>query len=385
MRFEERYFRRKVPDPEKLERYGFRRLDDGTLYYTTVLTETDFRAEIRVDPSGAVTGILIDPEFGDEFYQIHSDSQRGAFTARIGEEYGGLLEEIARECCIPQPFVTAQANRIARQLLQEFGDRPDFPFDKDEETGVFRNPDNRKWYGIVLQVERGKLKKPGAASGEEDGVASQETVEVIKIKVRPETILPLTEREGFYECYHMNKRHWITVAFGAGVLDEEILALLGESRGFTLGKRAAGGRRKAPAETRAAEGPRKWLMPASVNRFDVPAALKRDPVLVWKHGKRVKPGDLVYLYFSAPVSAIRYQFRVVESDITYHFSEEKLNRQGEKAMRMELLREFNPMFPLSSMRKHGVGPVRGPRYMPEELEEAVLGNCTAEIPEAGGQ
>ena len=364
MRFEDRFFRRKIPDLEQLKKFGFQERD-GDYCCGKELMEGTFRAEIRIGPGGAVRGKLVDMEFGDEFVQIHADSQRGAFVARISEEYGAWLEEIAAACFVPQPFLSPQANRIARQMLEEFGDRPDFPFGKADDAGVFRNPDNRKWYGLIMEVEKGKLKKPGRNREE----PSREKVEVLNVKVRPETVPELLREDGIYECYHMNKKYWVTVALEEVVADEAIFSLLRESRGFTLGKRSAssGGRRTA-------EGPggrKKWLMPANVYRFDVPAALERDPVLLWKHGSRVRPGDLVYLYFSAPVSAIRYQFRVVESDIPYHFSDERMNERGETAMRMELLREYIPPFPVSEMRKYGVGPVRGPRFMPEELEERI--------------
>ncbi|MBR2577197.1 MAG: MmcQ/YjbR family DNA-binding protein [Firmicutes bacterium] len=385
MRFEERYFLRKIPDLEKLKAYGFRQEADGSLKYEKLLREETFRAELAVDPAGAVRGQLIDLEFGDEFYQIHSDNQRGAFVAEICEEYGELLEEIAEAGFIPQPFILAQSNRIARRVLAEFGEKPVFPFKKIEGAGVFENPDNGKWYGLIMEVDRNKLKKPGTLSGGKARGSSQNTgstedmpkhmTEAMNVKVRPETVPELTKREGIYECYHMNKKHWVTVVLEDEVPDEDIMSLLRESRSFTLGKRrTASGRRKGSGEQPAgkSEGPRKWLMPANVNRFDVPGALAKDPVILWKHGTRVKPGDLVYLYFSAPVSAIRYRFRVLESDIEYHFSEERMNERGEKAMRMELLQEFVPPFSISEMRKFGVGPVRGPRFMPEELERQLM-------------
>ena len=385
MRFEERYFLRKIPDPEKLKAYGFRQGADGSLKYEKLLREETFRAELTVDPAGTVRGQLIDLEFGDEFYQIHSDNQRGAFVAEICEEYGELLEEIAEAGFIPQPFILPQSNRIARRVLAEFGEKPVFPFKKIEGAGVFENPDNGKWYGLIMEVDRNKLKKPetlsgGKARGSSQNPESAEDVpkhmtEAMNVKVQPETVPELTKREGIYECYHMNKKHWVTVVLEDGVPDEDIMSLLRESRSFTLGKRrTASGRRKGGGEQPAgkSEGPRKWLMPANVNRFDVPGALAKDPVILWKHGTRVKPGDLVYLYFSAPVSAIRYRFRVVESDIEYHFSEERMNERGEKAMRMELLQEFVPPFSISEMRKFGVGPVRGPRFMPEELERQLM-------------
>ncbi|MBQ1302943.1 MAG: MmcQ/YjbR family DNA-binding protein [Firmicutes bacterium] len=385
MRFEERYFLRKIPDPEKLKAYGFRQGADGSLKYEKLLREETFRAELTVDPAGTVRGQLIDLEFGDEFYQIHSDNQRGAFVAEICEEYGELLEEIAEAGFIPQPFILPQSNRIARRVLAEFGEKPVFPFKKIEGAGVFENPDNGKWYGLIMEVDRNKLKKPetlsgGKARGSSQNPESAEDVpkhmtEAMNVKVQPETVPELTKREGIYECYHMNKKHWVTVVLEDGVPDEDIMSLLRESRSFTLGKRrTASGRRKGGGEQPAgkSEGPRKWLMPANVNRFDVPGALAKDPVILWKHGTRVKPGDLVYLYFSAPVSAIRYRFRVVESDIEYHCSEERMNERGEKAMRMELLQEFVPPFSISEMRKFGVGPVRGPRFMPEELERQLM-------------
>ncbi len=385
MRFEERYFLRKIPDLEKLKAYGFRQEADGSLKYEKLLREETFRAELAVDPAGAVRGQLIDLEFGDEFYQIHSDNQRGAFVAELCEEYGELLEEIAEAGFIPQPFILPQSNRIARRVLAEFGEKPVFPFKKIEGAGVFENPDNGKWYGLIMEVDRNKLKKPetlsgGKARGSSQNPGSAEDVpkhmtEAMNVKVRPETVPELTKREGIYECYHMNKKHWVTVVLEDEVPDEDIMSLLRESRSFTLGKRrTASGRRKGGGEQPAgkSEGPRKWLMPANVNRFDVPGALAKDPVILWKHGTRVKPGDLVYLYFSAPVSAIRYRFRVLESDIEYHFSEERMNERGEKAMRMELLQEFVPPFSISEMRKFGVGPVRGPRFMPEELERQLM-------------
>ena len=132
MRFEERYFLRKIPDPKKLKAYGFRQEADGSLKYEKLLREETFRAELTVDPAGAVRGQLIDLEFGDEFYQIHSDNQRGAFVAEICEEYGELLEEIAEAGFIPQPFILPQSNRIARRVLSEFGEKPVFPFKKIE-------------------------------------------------------------------------------------------------------------------------------------------------------------------------------------------------------------------------------------------------------------
>ena len=77
---------------------------------------------------------------------------------------------------------------------------PDYPFDEDFETAVFRHADTRKWYAIVMKVPRRKF-----------GIKSDEVIEVVNLKLPTEMFGSFGASDGVYPAYHMNKLHWISV------------------------------------------------------------------------------------------------------------------------------------------------------------------------------
>ena len=78
--------------------------------------------------------------------------------------------------------------------------QPDYPFDEDFGTEVFRHSDNRKWFAIVLSVSRRKF-----------GLDSDEIIDVVNLKLPTEMFGSFSAVDGVYPAYHMNKLHWISV------------------------------------------------------------------------------------------------------------------------------------------------------------------------------
>ena len=81
-----------------------------------------------------------------------------------------------------------------------YGTSPDYPFNEDFETAVFRHADNRKWYAIVMRVSRRKF-----------GLDSDEVIDVVNLKLLTEMFGSFGAADGVYPAYHMNKLHWISV------------------------------------------------------------------------------------------------------------------------------------------------------------------------------
>ena len=77
---------------------------------------------------------------------------------------------------------------------------PDYPFEDDFETAVFRHENNRKWFAIVMQVSRRKF-----------GLDSDEIIDVVNLKLPTEMFGSFGKTDGVYPAYHMNKLHWISV------------------------------------------------------------------------------------------------------------------------------------------------------------------------------
>ena len=74
------------------------------------------------------------------------------------------------------------------------------PFEKTEAMG-FMVEDKGKWYGLMMEVPLQKL-----------GVASKANALVLNVKIHPEDKEQLIAHDGIYEAYHMNKKHWISIA-----------------------------------------------------------------------------------------------------------------------------------------------------------------------------
>ena len=74
------------------------------------------------------------------------------------------------------------------------------PFEKSEAIG-FTVEECGKWYALMMEVPLQKL-----------GVASQVNALVLNVKIHPEDKERLIATDGIFEAYHMNKKHWISIA-----------------------------------------------------------------------------------------------------------------------------------------------------------------------------
>ena len=84
--------------------------------------------------------------------------------------------------------------------LNTYGTSPDYPFDEDFETAVFRHSDNRKWFALSMRVSRRKF-----------SFDSDEVIDVVNLKLPTEMFGSFSAADGVYPAYHMNKLHWISV------------------------------------------------------------------------------------------------------------------------------------------------------------------------------
>ena len=105
--------------------------------------------------------------------------------------------------------------KILNYAKTTYQTEPEYLFAKSPDTAVLRNPENEKWYGVIMQISREKL-----------GLKEKETVWIIDLKCDPLFIGSLLEMDGYYPAYHMNKNHWITILLDGTVEEKQILELL---------------------------------------------------------------------------------------------------------------------------------------------------------------
>lgn len=86
----------------------------------------------------------------------------------------------------------------------------DYPWEDTPEYTVFRHADNRKWFALLMTLNRSTLgrQNPDKLSSDAN---SAKLINTINLKCDPDLLEEVITHPGILPAYHMNKRHWITV------------------------------------------------------------------------------------------------------------------------------------------------------------------------------
>ncbi len=224
----DKIFQKYFVNIEKLIDYGFKKNQD--IYSFEKIFIANFKAIIKIKPddkknSCFIEGHIYDIESKDEFLPIRIKNGTGTFIGEIKEAYIDLLKDIRDKCFIKKYFIFNQTNRISNLIIEKYKNYPEFLWEKFPNCAIFRNPDTKKWYFVILDVDRSKIQK------DKSGL-----VEIALVKLDPDKITNLTKQKNFYSAYHMNKKYWMTIILDESVADDEIMDLISESHSFSKKK-----------------------------------------------------------------------------------------------------------------------------------------------------
>lgn len=205
-------FIRSKPNFSKLIEYGFIK-QDNVYIYSKLILNNDFLVIIKIDNNINVSGTIIDNNTKEEYLNIDNNNIQGPFINGLRDCYKKLLINIKNKCFETNKFNNNQSKRIVQYILDTYQDKPEFLWDKYPNYGVFRNK-KHKWYAIIMDIDKSKI---SSATG---------LVEIINIKLDEITVKNLLKIKGYYPAYHMNKKHWTTIALDDTVSDEEIIKYL---------------------------------------------------------------------------------------------------------------------------------------------------------------
>lgn len=204
------FFQKRIANTEKLLAYGFMHSDTGYRYDTDI-AEGQFRLTIWVSANGDVQTRVIDKETGDEYVLHRTAKAAGAFVGMVKADYEAVLTEITEKCFEPDVFKGKQAKQIIAHVREKYGDELEFLWKKFPDNAIWRRKDTSKWYGALLTVSARKL-----------GLDSDEMIEIIDLRMKPEDIVGIVDNKKYFPGYHMNKKHWITICLDDSVDMNEI-------------------------------------------------------------------------------------------------------------------------------------------------------------------
>ncbi len=344
MTIEEELFKKAKVDFDKVSKYGFKKQKSLYKYSKNIMNDT-FRVDVEINDDGRVKGKVYDLAFGDEYTNFRIEDSEGSFVGQVRDEFKSLLEDIRENCFTKKEFLYDQTNRIVKLIREKYEDKPEFEWEKFPTDAIFRNKDSRKWYGLIMKIDKSKLVE--TATGE---------IEVINMKLDPGEIEDLLKQDGFYPAYHMNKKSWITIILDDTVSDEKIMSLIEESYSYTV-KNKVGSKNE-------------WLVPANPGYFDIDKALKKSNIMMWKQTTDIRVNDIVYIYVGKPYSSIMYKFKVIEVNIPYEYKDKNLKMQ--KVMKIDLLKRYEKgKLSFDKLKECGVNAIRSQRYVPVALSEYI--------------
>ena len=245
----------------------------------------------------------------------------------------------------------SKRNEITAYIKEKYGAEPEYLWARTPDCAVFRHSDNRKWFGLIMNVPYSKL------DPRKDG-----SVDILNVKIKDMLMSDmLTQQDGFYRAYHMNHQYWLSIALDGSAPEDVIRNLIDMSFDATASS-------KKKQEMRP---PKEWLIPSNPKYFDIISSFEEADEIDWKQGKGIKTGDTVYLYVGAPISAVLYKCLVTKTDIPYDFRSDSLTIK--KLMRIKLLRKYpQDCFTFERLKtEFGIFAVRGPRGIPDTLSKAL--------------
>jgi predicted DNA-binding protein (MmcQ/YjbR family) len=114
----------------------------------------------------------------------------------------------------------SQASNITTHIRDEYGAEPEFLWPERYPTYcIFRHGGNKKWFALIGRIEWKSLGRDG-----------KELVDIINLKFDNGQALDFAENTpGVYPAYHMNKKHWITIALDGTLSNEMVMELVKKS------------------------------------------------------------------------------------------------------------------------------------------------------------
>ena len=241
--------------------------------------------------------------------------------------------------------------QLISYVREKYGAEPEYLWMRWPEYAVFRHADNKKWFGIVMNVSRKKL-----------GLFGDGTVDILNVKLNDPLLADLLiKEEGCLRAYHMGHGDWVSVLLDGTVSFGDVCGLLEKSWLATASQE----------KKRKLRPNREWIIPANPKYYDIERAFREADEIEWKQGAGIIKGDTVFVYVAAPISAILYKCTVTETDIPFRYDDGKVRMKA--LMKIKLRKRYAPdEFTFEALgREYGIFAVRGPRGIPLNLSEAL--------------
>ena len=116
---------------------------------------------------------------------------------------------------------------VNEYIKTKYNEEPEFLWSKFPNYAVYRHAENRKWFGIIMDVKKSRL-----------GNFDDTVADILNVKLSSDMEAAFfMQQDGIFKGYHISRGSWISILLDGTVSLEAIYGLIDESFAVTLGKK----------------------------------------------------------------------------------------------------------------------------------------------------
>lgn len=116
--------------------------------------------------------------------------------------------------------------KLFEYVKEKYTSTPEYLWSRFPDYAIFRHSDNKKWFGLVMNVRKEKL-----------GLDGEEKVDILNVKLSdPLLVDMLIQQPGYMRGYHISRGNWVSILLDGSVPFDEICGWLNESFMTTASK-----------------------------------------------------------------------------------------------------------------------------------------------------
>ncbi len=120
-----------------------------------------------------------------------------------------------------------------------------------------------------------------------------------------------------------------------------------------------------------------WLIPANPKKYNVIDAFNELKIIEWKQSVNIAVGDIVYIYISLPIQAIKFKCKVNKINISVrtiddskYYIKKEFSKTSDRFMEIELINNFSSeLYKITYLEKHDFNVPQGPYRISYELKK----------------
>ena len=208
----------------KLLEYGFVKEKNSYIYEKDIV-EKHFKVIMEISEDKQISKV-IDTLTNEEYILADVQDSSGDFVGKVKDAYNLVINNVINKCTNSNIFKSEQTKEIIKYIKEKYHDDLEFLWEKFPTDAIWRNKQNKKWYGLILTIDENKL-----------GIKGNKKVEIIDLRYPKEDIKNIVDNKKIFPGYHMNKNSWLTIKLDGSVTSKEIYKLIDISYELSLSKK----------------------------------------------------------------------------------------------------------------------------------------------------